>query len=181
MIEKKKIEMWHGALLVIAIVLLIYIGVPLLSGQATYINKLAVCRDRDGDGYGVSGLSKCRFLNQRDCNDNNFFIHPGANEACNIDANCDGVISKTAGCPVCYDTDKASNLVIPGYVYGSFFGQDYKVYDKCINQNILRENYCDGYGLVGGAPIYEDVYCKDGKVCVSDYQGIGYCAAKRAG
>ncbi|MEJ2406264.1 MAG: putative metal-binding motif-containing protein, partial [Candidatus Thiodiazotropha sp.] len=49
-----------------------------------------VCTDVDGDGYSTDGGS-CGPL---DCNDNDYAVHPGANEVCGdgIDNNCNGTI-----------------------------------------------------------------------------------------
>jgi hypothetical protein len=51
--------------------------------------------DRDGDGYGTH--PSCPGL-ERDCDDRNGAIHPGATEACNnLDDDCDGRIDEDLG------------------------------------------------------------------------------------
>ncbi|GMV43047.1 MAG: hypothetical protein AMXMBFR64_47630 [Myxococcales bacterium] len=59
----------------------------------------------DGDGYGVTGVSKCLCKPDGvydtklhgDCNDENKFIHPGALEQCNlVDDNCNGLVDEGA-------------------------------------------------------------------------------------
>jgi hypothetical protein len=58
-------------------------------------------RDDDGDGFGVSGTTRCGSLTPftasaaGDCDDTNGALHPEAPELCNgIDDNCDGVIDE---------------------------------------------------------------------------------------
>jgi uncharacterized protein (TIGR02145 family) len=50
--------------------------------------------DQDGDGYVPNNA--CAVGNQGDCNDTNWFIHPGVAEICNgVDDNCNGVIDES--------------------------------------------------------------------------------------
>ena len=67
-------------------------------------NDLAcVCVDSDGDGYDAYDAVACP--SGTDCDDNNFFVNPGAVEECSdgIDNNCDGSIDEGCG-PVCGDS-----------------------------------------------------------------------------
>jgi hypothetical protein len=66
--------------------------------------------DNDGDGYGLTGKSRCLCSAERkytatqagDCDDSNAMIHPGANEICagGVDEDCDGLKEKedATGC-----------------------------------------------------------------------------------
>jgi hypothetical protein len=54
------------------------------------------CQDSDNDGFSVEG----GICGPIDCNDNNAFIHPCANEVCNgVDDNCDTNIDEGCGNP----------------------------------------------------------------------------------
>jgi hypothetical protein len=69
---------------------------PLASGDAQVLadaHDLGVnCEDKDSDGYCID----------RDCNDNNAAIHPGAAEACNqLDDDCDQEIDEDLGLNRC--------------------------------------------------------------------------------
>jgi hypothetical protein len=58
-----------------------------------------ICIDNDGDGYGAGNTSVCNHT-QRDCNDTDPALHPGATEACDgFDNNCNGCIDE--GCFGC--------------------------------------------------------------------------------
>ena len=52
-----------------------------------------ICTDTDGDEYYIEG----GICGEIDCNDNNYYINPGAEEVCDgIDNNCDGIVDE--GC-----------------------------------------------------------------------------------
>lgn len=61
--------------------------------ETTYLN-INICPDNDNDGFDAS----------LDCNDNNPYIFPGAEELCDgVDNNCDGTVDE--GCQICTDYD----------------------------------------------------------------------------
>lgn len=71
------------------------------SGCTTYYN------DKDNDGYGVTGDSRClcstegdyTATNSGDCNDYNYDVYPGAYDDLNsIDENCDGEVDELFAC-----------------------------------------------------------------------------------
>jgi hypothetical protein len=71
---------------------------------------LSGCDDADGDGY----FHEPDCGTPKDCNDNNFLVHPGAAEVCNstVDYNCNGYAgcqdpgcTGTAYCNSCTDAD----------------------------------------------------------------------------
>jgi TolB protein len=93
-------------------------------------------KDADGDGYsdGLSQISVDRpgpdyyeeselTTTSGDCNDNDYSIHPGANEECDdgIDNNCDGQIDEGCGTPttnkIAFSSDRDGNYNI--YVMNS--------------------------------------------------------------
>ena len=63
-------------------------------------------QDRDGDGYGSSlfPIESCQaprgyVINHTDCNDNDFVIHPAAEELCDlVDNNCNNTIDEGCAC-----------------------------------------------------------------------------------
>jgi hypothetical protein len=80
------------------------------------VGCMSYYRDVDGDGYGVSGDTKClckaagvyTAMVGGDCNDNAATVYPGAAELCNgVDDNCNGQVDEGAtGCILYYrDTD----------------------------------------------------------------------------
>jgi len=75
-------------------------GTPDEGAQSTYY------RDSDGDGFGDPGATRLAcsapdgyVADNRDCNDGNRGIHPGANELCEgIDNNCSGSADEGCAC-----------------------------------------------------------------------------------
>jgi len=63
------------------------------------------CVDVDRDSYGVGDISDCKDPYNKDCNDNDFYAHPGANEICygGKDEDCDGNVD-------CADSDCSSDF-----------------------------------------------------------------------
>ncbi len=69
--------------------------VLVVKGQVTDLGVVAICPDKDNDGFTV----------EVDCNDNNALIFPGAAEVCDgFDNDCDGETDEV-GCSACTDAD----------------------------------------------------------------------------
>jgi hypothetical protein len=81
--------------------------------------------DNDGDGYGVTGNTKClcapsgkyTATQGGDCNDNDASVHPGATETCNgKDDNCDGQTDEegSQGCTTYYYDNDGDGYGVTG-------------------------------------------------------------------
>lgn len=123
------------------------------------------CIDLDGDGYGKSGSTGCKY-SAVDCNDNTSAISPGNSEACgdNTDNNCNGQVDENCQSQDCtngetkqcgpstdtgacqYGTQTCSNGQ-----WGSCIGAVYPTTEICTN-NI--DDDCDGQ-------VNETCYCSD--------------------
>jgi hypothetical protein len=78
--------------------------------------------DEDGDGYGSAPVGGCspgpgRVELSGDCDDTRSDVYPGAEEACGLDNNCDGVIER---CRV-LRVEEAEHLV-PEFIRGDVLG-----------------------------------------------------------
>ena len=123
-LQQKHKDIIFGPILVFAIVLILYLGIPFISGQSTLFISSTECIDKDGDGYGTYGLDKCPNT-KKDCDDTLPYINPGATDSCGRDLNCDGIISKSGNCPVCSDSDGNSNALSAGSASGYLNGKNY--------------------------------------------------------
>jgi hypothetical protein len=127
------------------------------------------CPDIDGDGYGRPGSHCCPYC-QRDCDDANANVHPGATEICNNgrDDDCDGATDCADSQCACADADgdgfgATASLCCP------FAGIDCNDSNPNVNPGATEvctngvDDDCDGL-----------IDCNDPN-CDADYDNDGYC------
>ena len=132
------------------------------------VDENALCTDNDGDKYYIEG----GVCGEPDCDDNNYYINPGAIEICydNIDNNCNGQIDEGCNEPTCTDTD-GDGYFVEGGACGEVDCNDNNaninpgavevcdgidndcdgVVDEGCNEPICTDADADGYFVEGGA------------------------------
>lgn len=72
---------------------------------AASLSYAQTCTDEDGDSYTVEGVEPCPNAGSLDCNDNDFTVYPGAQEAVDgLDNDCNGVVDDSQ--QLCTDSDR---------------------------------------------------------------------------
>jgi hypothetical protein len=107
-----------------------------------------ICIDNDFDGFSLYSVNDCPIGN--DCDDENKYVHPNLEEACDgIDNNCDGSVDEGCGCDYgatkkCGFTDigkcEYGTQTCTNGTWGPCLGEIKSMAEECDN----LDNNCDG-------------------------------------